>query len=38
VAELLQQIGRLQKELEWLKKTALHSLRVTPAETMKSGA
>jgi putative transposase len=32
-AELFQQIGRLQMELEWLKKTALHSLRVPPAET-----
>ena len=30
-AELFQQIGRLQMELEWLKKTALHSLRVPPA-------
>jgi putative transposase len=32
-AELFQQIGKLQMELEWLKKTALHSLRVPPAET-----
>jgi putative transposase len=32
-SELFQQIGRSQMELEWLKKTALHSLRVPPVET-----
>ena len=32
-AALFQQIGKLQMELEWLKKTTLHSLRVPPAET-----